>query len=255
MMPWLYHATMSTFPWTCPYCNRNATITGSNYASNKWVFDEGNKDGSVVFQCGVIVCPNSSCGEYVITASTVKGRYVGGGVRTEGQKLAEWRLKPLSSAKPIPDYVPEPIRNDYEEACLIATLSPKASATLSRRCLQGMIRDFHGISEKTLWFEIQNLKGKVDDTTWGAIDAVRSIGNIGAHMETDISVIVDVDPGEAQLLIELIETLIDEWYVHRHERQQRMAAIVAVASAKKELKDQAPNAALPSPQPATKLKE
>ena len=31
---------------------------------------------------------------------------------------------------------------------------------------------------------------------WQAIDAVRSIGNIGAHMEKDINLIVDVDPEE-----------------------------------------------------------
>jgi hypothetical protein len=43
-----------------------------------------------------------------------------------------------------------------------------------------------------------------------AIDIVRNIGNIGAHMEADINVIVDVDPDEAQTLIELIETLFLE---------------------------------------------
>jgi hypothetical protein len=52
-------------------------------------------------------------------------------------------------------------------------------------------------------------------------------------MEQDINVIVDVDPNEAAILISLIETLIDEWYVHRHERAQRMSKVVAVAAAKK----------------------
>jgi len=39
----------------------------------------------------------------------------------------------------------------------------------------------------------------VDPLTWEAIDAVRKLGNIGAHMEKDINVIVDVDPEEAEL--------------------------------------------------------
>jgi hypothetical protein len=32
-----------------------------------------------------------------------------------------------------------------------------------------------------------------------AIDHVRKIGNIGAHMEADINVIVEVEPKEAQI--------------------------------------------------------
>lgn len=35
-------------------------------------------------------------------------------------------------------------------------------------------------------------------------------------MEADVNVIVDVEAGEARLLIGLIETLVDEWYVARH---------------------------------------
>ena len=41
----------------------------------------------------------------------------------------------------------------------------------------------------------------MDADAWGAIEAVRSVGNIGAHMENDINVIVDVEPEEAKLLI------------------------------------------------------
>ena len=50
-----------------------------------------------------------------------------------------------------------------------------------------------------------------NDATWAAIDAVRRVGNIGAHMEHDINVIVDVEPREAELLIGLVETLFREW--------------------------------------------
>jgi len=59
------------------------------------------------------------------------------------------------------------------------------------------------------------------------------IGNIGAHMERDINLVIDVEPQEAALLIGLIETLLVEWYINRHERQQRMAKLVAVAAEKK----------------------
>ena len=104
------------------------------------------------------------------------------------------------------------MRDDYYEACAIRDLSPKASATLTRRCLQGMIRDFCGIAKATLAKEIDALREALDNHTAPkgvthesveAIDAVRKVGNIGAHMEKDIALIVDVDPGEAQMLIEL----------------------------------------------------
>lgn len=135
-------------------------------------------------------------------------------------------------AKPFPDYIPAAILQDYNEACAIAKLSPKASATLSRRCLQGMIRDFWGVTKPNLFEEIKALEGKTDPATWEAIDSVRKIGNIGAHMEKDINVIVDVDPEESEMLIWLIELLMKEWYVHRHERQQQMQKIVAAAKGK-----------------------
>jgi hypothetical protein len=144
-----------------------------------------------------------------------------------------WRLLPAAAMKPIPEYVPEAIRNDYAEACLIGAASPKASATLARRCLQGMIRDFWNAKPGRLFDEIESIKVSVDAQTWAAIDAVRQIGNIGAHMEKDINVIVDVDPEEADLLIGLIETLIEEWYVGRHDRQERMTKVIAAAAAKK----------------------
>ena len=137
--------------------------------------------------------------------------------------IHSWKLKPQSSAKPLPDYIFTAIKEDYEEACL--NLSPKASATLARRCLQGMIRDFWKVKPQNLFQEIESIKDKVEPDTWEAIDVVRKVGNIGAHMEKDINQIVEVDENEAGLLIGLIEMLIEEWYIIRYERQQRLAQI------------------------------
>ena len=121
----------------------------------------------------------------------------------------------------FPEYVPHNIRQDYEEACIIKELSPKSSATLARRALQGMIRNYWGIKGKSLYDEINQIKDKVDPATFDAIDAVRKIGNIGAHMERDVNVIIDIEPSEAGLLINLIEELIDDWYIAREQRRLR----------------------------------
>ncbi len=233
--------------WTCPYCNRIATLIDTNVSSSNHNFDCGNKDGYSLLRTTVIVCPNHECRNYTIAAGLYRYNHDSRGNRTQLRKPeSSWSLKPQSSAKPFPDYIPAALRSDYEEACLIASLSPKASATLSRRCLQGMIRNFWNITKPRLIEEILALEDKVDPQTWEAIDAVRSIGNIGAHMEKDISLIVDVDPDEAQLLIELIETLMTEWYVHKHDRDEKMNAIAAVAAAKKAQQIQ-PAAAAPKP--------
>jgi hypothetical protein len=96
-----------------------------------------------------------------------------------------------------------------------------------------MIRDFWKISKTRLFDEIAELENKIAPQTWAAIDAVRKIGNIGAHMERDIDVIVDVDPEEAALLSNLIEMLLEEWYVRRFEREQKLQQIVATAGLKK----------------------
>jgi hypothetical protein len=149
---------------------------------------------------------------------------------------------PEFSAVPQPDYVPAPLVEDYYEACKIRELSAKASATLSCRCLQGMIRDFCKISKGTLHAEIKELKTEVEQgkapagvtsESVEAIDQVRSIGNIGAHMEKDINLVIEVDPGEAEALTDLIEMLFSEWYVARHERQQKLARIAAISADKK----------------------
>ena len=181
--------------WRCPYCNQIATLLDSNISTDNHSFDKNNKDGHQALRTQVIVCPNKDCREYTIIAWRYKWTSDGHGRQfLQNPYEQTWKLKPQSSAKPLPDYIPQAIQDDYYEACLIVDLSPKASATLSRRCLQGMIRDFYKVVAKTLYLEIQGIKDMVDPATWGAIDAVRSIGNIGAHMEADIDVIVDVDP-------------------------------------------------------------
>ncbi len=155
-----------------------------------------------------------------------------GGGYALAEQVNEWQLIPAADMKVLPSYVPDAIVSDYREACLIATLSPKASATLARRCLQGMIRDFWGVRPGRLVDEIEAIKEKVDGDAWAAIESVRKIGNIGAHMEADINVIVDVEPEEARLLISLVETLVDEWYVARQDRKTRFGKLADLAKEK-----------------------
>jgi hypothetical protein len=173
-------------------------------------------------------------------AGLYKHTYTGSTWTISKDAIEEWLLRPRSLSKPFPAYIPQAILDDYREACLIVSDSPKASATLSRRCLQGIIRDFWKTSKPRLIDEIKGLEGMIDVSTWRAIDGVRSVGNIGAHMETDINLIVDVDPEEAKTLIGLIEFLLKDWYVARHDREEHMQKVIDLAKSKDEAKKAPP---------------
>lgn len=226
--------------YTCPYCGRHTTITNPNQYSHWRKIDiEKSTQGDVGFGISCVTCPNRECQQLVLIAELTKARYVQhSGWERSNSVIKTWRLLPESEAKVLPDYIPEPIKEDYYEACRIRDLSPKASATLARRCLQGMIRDFQGISKGRLIDEIKALEGVVDQDVWDSIEAVREVGNIGAHMERDIDTIVDVEPEEAQLLISLIEQLVDEWYVAREDRKKRTENLKNLVAIKKEAKEQ-----------------
>jgi hypothetical protein len=226
---------MNSTRWVCPHCNHAAfTSPRDSSRSGNVSCDIDSADGPWLTVVSYQACPNPSCKLTSIWLTYGSGRAATGGyVDWNGVcRPIRLRLRPDTYARTIPDYVPSPIQEDYREACSIVELSPKAAATLSRRALQGMIRDFYGVSKPSLAKEIDAIREKIDPLTWQAIDAVRGIGNIGAHMEKDINVIVDVEPDEAVQLIRLIELLIDEWYVARHRRQEGLAAIVTMNSEK-----------------------
>lgn len=213
----------------CPYCSMIMPITDDTFSSqtpgfnssyvNSW---RSNHEPTVTssLQIDFYKCPN--CGEY-----SIKAKGIGAAVRD-----VDMPIRPISSAKQFPNYIPLGIRRDYEEACAIVSFSPKASATLSRRCLQGMIRDFWDIKESNLSKAIEKLNGLIPVPQWNVIDGVRRIGNIGAHMEKDINLIVDIEPDEAQKLIKLIEILLTQWYVNRHDQEKLFSDIIAIDESK-----------------------
>jgi len=233
--------------WTCPYCGHVQTLTEPKMTSGITRLNVASDNYSQLALWAIAVgCSNPDCDQVQVTAKL--GVYGHDPITSRANfhsAFAEYRLRPDSVAKPQPDFIPHAIRIDYEEACKISHLSPKASATLARRCIQGMIRDFCGVTKKRLIDEINTLKSLEEDDklprgvtveSIEAIDAVRKIGNIGAHMEKDIDLIIEVDPEEAATLIELIETLLEDWYVARERRKSRFAKVNAIAETKSQEK-------------------
>jgi len=234
--------------WTCPFCGDHQTLTEGKYdIENLGIHVGENSHGELACQVLAVGCSNPECAKVQISfiLGTTRKNPVGHQRKHIFNVISRTQIIPESNAKPQPDFIPLALRNDYTEACRIINLSPKSSATLARRCLQGMIRNFCSITKGRLVDEIDTLRefvvaGKapsgVTIESVDAIDHVRGVGNIGAHMEKDIDLIIDVEPGEAQALIELIELLFDEWYVARETRQQRLKRVQQIAEDKKDAK-------------------
>lgn len=194
--------------FTCPYCGREQSYSNANmlrsYAPNDCYNRQKDSKDVIIYH---IRCSNADCQKFIIT-----GRFI---ISNE-----QFDISPQHVHKAYPDYIPKQIRDDYAEAADIIELSPKAAATLFRRCLQGMIHDFWDIHEKNLNAEITKLQDRIPPSMWKALNGIREIGNIGAHMEQDVNLIVEIDIAEAKKLQKLIELLFDKWYIARHDEEE-----------------------------------
>lgn len=215
---------MSEYLWHCPFCNSEQTVTdaGRHAAFADLTID--NADGPRRLVTKFVVCPDPTCRKFSLSASLHVLEIVGNRSYT-GKHLKTWALVPPSRARSFPVPIPAHILQDYQEACLMVELSPKASAALSRRCLSAMLRDFWQVQPGSLSDEFRQVKGTADPLTWEAIESIRRSGMIGARMESEGAEITDAEPDEAKLLIGLTETLIQDWYVGRAERRKRLAKI------------------------------
>lgn len=136
-----------------------------------------------------------------------------------------------SLRSPAPIAVPEFIAADYKEACLVLSDSPKASAALSRRCLQNILLDKGGVVKGDLSKQIQTVidSGKLPSHLSDDIDAIRNIGNFAAHPNKSNSTgeILEVEPNEAEWNLEVLEALFDFYYVQPEKARLRREALNA----------------------------
>lgn len=211
--------------YLCPYCH---VVCYNDGTIQKHICESFEHSGSAAVEqwdSGAVVLTLTKCPNCQKVAVSLHSRY------PSVERIAPYSYPPANAIE-LPDYIPPAVCQDYLEALSIIDLSPKASATLARRCLQGMIHDFWNVQEKNLNAEISALKEKVSPAQWQAMDALRKVGNIGAHMENDINVIVDVAPGEAASLLRLIELLIEKWYIARHDEESLLSEITNMAEEK-----------------------
>jgi hypothetical protein len=194
----------------CPHC------LNSFHSDKKSLFfvEDKQKEWGIGFE----VCPE--CRKAIIHLQE------GTRVQLRWTPKKELLVYPKShSRSPIPPQVAAQFAKDYLESCLVLNDSPKASAALSRRCLQNLLREKANISPSDLINEIQQVLDSKQLPSYliKSIDGVRNIGNFAAHpiKSKNTGEIVDVEPGEAEWLLDTIEGLFDFYFVQPDIMQKK----------------------------------
>lgn len=103
---------------------------------------------------------------------------------------------------------------DYAEACLVLPDSAKASAALSRRCLQHLLHTQAKTTKRDLFDQIQEVLDShaLPSHLAENLDHVRATGNFATHpiKSTNTGEIVLVEPGEAEWNLDVLEGLFDK---------------------------------------------
>jgi len=208
----------------CPHCliefhgNEAISFVGTDRDGDWWISS--------------INCPSPTCGKvilHLLNASHVPNVYP----LKPSQRVQSIQLvRPKGSNRPpVPIQVTKDVANDYVEACLTFVDSPKASAALSRRCLQNLLVEKAKVAKGDLSKQIQEVldSGKLPSHLEESIDAIRNIGNFAAHPNKSKSTgeIVDVEPHEAEWTLDVLEDLFDFYYVQPEKSKLRRAALDA----------------------------
>ena len=188
----------------CPHClveihPKITRVEISDDVDGKWT--------AIVCHCG-----NDKCKRNSITLE------VGKKTSTGGWQRRNFQVYPKGSGRPpVPPEVPTDFAEDYNEACAVLHDSPKASAALSRRCLQHILREVAGVKHASLSEEIDEIlePGQLPSYLAKAIDGVRNTGNFAAHPIKSKSTgeVVPGEPGEAEWNLDTLEGLFDFYFV------------------------------------------
>ena len=196
----------------CPHCLENFHDVWESLDG------VGDRDG----QWNVLATKCPACDRAAIRLQ----HWATGGTQLLGDTIVHPRAP---SRTPLPDDVPESFASDYREACLVLADSPKASAALSRRCLQNLLREKAGVKASDLSKEIDEAlaSGSLPSHLGEGLDAVRNYGNFGTHpiKSTNSGEIVEVDPGEAEWSLDILEGLFDFYFVQPAILQRKKGAL------------------------------
>ncbi len=208
----------------CPFC------LVSFHDQDRFAYLGEDKEG----HWGVLRPICSNCGKMVVILINSDNPYHTGNGRYEGFSDYKSRVmvRPKMAERPVPPKaVPREIADEFAEACLVLADSPAASAALSRRCLQHVLRTAGSVKAGNLADEIQQVmdSGTLPTHLLQSIDAVRNIGNFAAHPSKSSATgeIVAVEPHEAEWNLDVLEALFDFYFVQPAIISEKRAALDA----------------------------
>ena len=223
----------------CPHCLKSIYVKGRdhfNFSSN----NDGTvlhtyigADASGYWWLEKIVCP--ACQQFILTLVLADETEVDNTHSqhrplipmpgTEHPRLVHPRR---TGRQPVPPEVPEEYAGDYREACLVIADSTKASAALSRRCLQLILRKKLGAQGRTLHAEIQWViqHGNLPSSVIELLDVPRKVGNEALHPTlSEAGLITDIESWEAEWCLEIIEALYDQLFILPAKNQERLGRL------------------------------
>jgi hypothetical protein len=193
----------------CPHCKIGVQINFKDYTiiSYKWE----NDDNGSGYELKNGLCP--VCGELIVILTEGKLYYSSNGLEIYDYSHEQVLYPKFKNTRELPSEVQGIYRRDFMEACEVLEISPKASAAIGRRLLQHLLREEFNIKRNNLIKEIEEFISRPDVPSYLVIsvDAVRNIGNFAAHPQKSINTgeILDVEYGEAEWLLEVLEALFD----------------------------------------------
>ena len=205
----------------CPHCRTVVQFPSTNNVEDVIDFQDSAEEMRIT----AVRCP--SCHRLTVTVELGKFPNKTGSKAHEFEASTEHIVWPLQYIRPIPTEVPNHIAVDYLEAAAVLNISPKASAALSRRCLQTILREAGGANQKNLVDQIEHASKNLPGYITKNIDAIRNIGNFAAHPTKDSASreVVEVEPGEAEWNLDVLDMLFDFYYVQPSLAQKRRDAL------------------------------
>jgi hypothetical protein len=203
----------------CPHC-----LTAFHDISQQHVIGEDSTSHWTLYKR---TCP--TCAKFILTLKEGHDKFIVGGVAAYADSRVHFVYPTSMSRTALPPAVPAEFASDYKEACETLSVSPKASAALSRRCLQHILREKAGIKKGSLAEEIQQVidSGQVPGHVSDSLDAVRHIGNFAAHPTKSKATgeILEVEAGEAEWNLDVIEALYEFYFIQPAIQQQKKEAL------------------------------
>jgi len=212
----------------CPHCG-----TGINPEWNVLPFEYDKTDDIAYRNVHVIsgaFCPE--CSNFIVRHQDGKQTYDNDYSYSHWEwaviDVDEFIYPKFPVGKTLDNSIPRKYIDEYKEAERVLQVSPKSSATLCRRLLQNILQD-KGIKKATLEKEIEEFsqQNNTPSELVETLTLLRKVGNFGAHPKksTNTGEIVEVEQGEAELLLEAVDELFDFLFVRPTKRKAAIDAI------------------------------